>query len=78
MAIWRKFETEEVWKARPHIGDPGYSIDDLALKPDGRIGLETRRGGPHRHFKSVNVVDLVPWLKKERDGRPARNQHLFR
>jgi hypothetical protein len=37
-----------------------------------------RRGGPHRHFKSVNVVDLVPWLKKERDGRSGRNQHLFR
>ena len=99
MALWRKFETEEVWKARPHIGDPGYSIDDLALKPDGRIGLETpedrtvreeknmafwrrpdvlrelalpeedlppdRRGKPTRHFKSVNVVDLVRIREKQ-------------
>ena len=104
MALWRKFETEEAWKARPHIGDPGYTIDDLALKPDDyhKIGLETpedrkvreakhmafwrrpdvlrelalpeedlppnRRGKPHRHFKSVNIIDLVPWLKKERDA----------
>ncbi len=96
---WRN-ETEEERKTRPRIGDPGYTVDDLAITIEKarELGLQSyvdlktreaeweayrerygavfaeedlpseRRGRPNRHFKSKNIVDLVPWLKNARKG----------
>jgi hypothetical protein len=59
---WRKFETEEQWKARPRIGDPGYSADDLTLKLDNELRLgkpQDRRVREERLSRRDNVVDLA-------------------
>jgi len=61
MAFWRKYETEEQWKARPRIGDPGCTIDDLALKPirarqDHALGY---RSLPQEQAYSGNVINLA-------------------
>ena len=90
-----------------YFGDPGCTLEDLALPPLGddyyrKLGFITpeerkvrdekhnafwkqkdalsqlalpeedlplqHRGRPNRHFKSKNIVDLVPWLKRARKG----------